>query len=693
MKEYFTFSMFKEQMRRMKTTAVVFIVGVTFSLIMYLIFLFLFDNKANPYLSLPAVWHIAIAPFIAAIFSEIVMKDLRTRNGCDFYHALPVARRNIMISGVLASICWMLIYMIVPVVIQSLLALILNIHAWAWGSFLDYCIYGVLISFYFLGASWLGHSLCGSRFSHIVITFMILCAPRMILYIFGYMLQDFMPYLLLNRFDFFFSPLKYNLFLRYLTELGPTTTSIVYTLILSSVYFGVAVWLIKRKPSERAGQPTWSSKMETVVRIIISAVVCIPAIIAVLRLIFLGTYASADERALYIMMIIGFYFLALFIYFLYEIIQTRKFKTAFKHWKGLGWVAAFNIAVIVMFLIVNTVVKNTTPDANDIASVTLIDLRKDTIHLFEEDEDAYVPGGRVYQVYTDLLYDIPFTSDVLKQEVTDELKKAVDDGIFYNPSQFNSRWGDDGIADSNKIRQDIVVTNTQDYQVSTFLDQNDLKEFFEYEKMNGENSRYETALRIELNSGKVIYRKLSLRKYALVSVLNDPDFIERVGNIDIDRVLSDFKASEVTIERAVREDVLFDHNLDRVLLEALISDVKEMTPQQKCDLMFHQTKYVQIYRQYTKTIINEDGYRENEPCYFRCKGYYDGWFEICIVSSDLKGKHELSLSVSPELTPNFYSQMTKIHSISINVKDLPIRDMISEFYQSINEGGDANVSN
>ena len=71
-------------------------------------------------------------------------------------------------------------------------------------------------------------------------------------------------------------------------------------------------------------------------------------------------------------MVLIFYCLTVIFYFLYEIIQTKQVKKAFKHWKGLIWVAAFNVVVVVVVSMIHASVVSTKPEPQEIESVSLV---------------------------------------------------------------------------------------------------------------------------------------------------------------------------------------------------------------------------------------------------------------------------------------------------------------------------------
>ncbi len=624
MREYVGISMFKEQMRKLKLPAMILTVLAAFGLIMELILITMMGYGGVSEWLLPSAWIVYLAPIVALILSEILMKDFRTRNGSDFYHALPVSKRITLLSAVVAVLCWTFVYMIIPVLIQALLIFILSYRPMDWSIVFEAYTFGTIVSFYLISAAWLGHVLTGTRMSQVVISVMIIAGPRTLLYVIGMIIETTMPYMFLDRYDFLFRPQKYNFALNFFIRNGRTVTSVIYTILLSLIYLGLALWLVRKKPSEVAGRPTWTSKMETLVRVLLAFALSLPAIIGCLLLYFSNSgYGSFTETSKmeYMMLIILFYSLAVIVYFLYEIVQTKKVKNSFKHWKGLGWVALFNLIIILGIVIVHKSVSGLKPDPTGIESVSLVDVRDRWDYFREDGEFAEEFAGRIFidekndEIYQGMIYDIPLTSDYVKSTVSDELRNAILEGNDYytGHSYIKTRNLQEGIG--GPARDDW--TN------------NDLKIYSEVM----EEIRHKAVVKIKLTNGKTIYRQLNLPRKLFAELTKRSEFVEKVQKLDFERIVEFFKVAwggreENKIVQVSGGEDLYDK--DNRLIEALKSDIKAMTGEQKRDLLFHSTKCV---------------YGKQLPL------SYD-WIRVSYIH--FESNSAVTLSVSSEICPSFF---------------------------------------
>lgn len=629
MKDYFSFSMYKEQMRKLKLPTMILIFMTTFFLIMEVILNVVTESKNDPNWLFPSAWHLALTPLASVILSGILMKDLRKRNGCDFYHALPVSRGAIVVASIEATLCWTFVYMAIPSIIQLCVIYPMGFEM-HFDHFLNVMVFGTVTSVYFNGAWWLGHSLTGTRFSHFVVTLTILFGLRGFLAIFGYMLQFIMPYLLLNRFSFFFQPGKYNLFLGYIGSTGITATNVIYTLLLSVIYIGLALFLIPKKPSETAGAPTWSSKMETVIRVILSCAVCIPALFGLITMVFVEE-AKGNQlfEGITSVVVLIFFCLAVIIYFLYEIVQTKQFKKSFKHWKGLLWVAAFNVVVFVVITVFHSSVASTKPEPQEIESVTLVKSNSIIDDVEEYSLARYFFGDKKNEKnFQKMIYGIRLTDDAIKRAVSSELDYAIAEGSNYD------FW--------------YSILETQDLQrIYEFFDEVSSNDGSDYGAEMSERAKnynqhateifdhrgVQVGVKIKLTNGKTIYRRLNLPRYVFYELLEKEEFISRIENLDFDTMIRGYRPNA---KNGTGVDIMIAGNIkieedSNDVLDALEKDIRSMPLQQKKDLLFRPIHYTR------GPAIKFD----------------EEWTFISLINPYFSS--ETILMVSPNLTPNVYN--------------------------------------
>lgn len=633
MKGHVSISMFKEHMRKLRHPALLLTFMATFGVLMELIVVVFMGYGMDPDWSIPSVWQLYITPVVALILSGILIYDRRTRNGSDFYHSLPVSRRSVLVSAVLAVLCWVVVYMVLPVLLQSILQLVFKVNPLNWDRFMDAFFFGLIVSFYVSGALWLGHALTGTVMSHIAVTILILAGPRALLYVIGLIIEKLMPYLMLSRFDLLFAPQKYNYALSSISENGASVTSAVYTLTLSIIYYALAVWLIKKRPSESAGLPTRASRIETSIRVLLACVLSLPAILGLLMICLSSdgsVFYTDTSHTEYMLLMIIFYSLAVIVYFLYEILQTKNIKDSFKHWKGLVWVVLFNAIIILGVIILHNSVIHTQPDPDEIASVSIVNMREEAdAHWVDGESRRQCYDDKNQDAYQELIFDIPLTSENVKKAVSEELKKAIDEGNNY--THYNAYFRTQYLQNNNMYRARIegtdVLVNDSPYDLFSMS--------------------YRTGLKITLKNGKSIYRRLTLPAETFAEVTEKPEFLERIEQIDLVKMLKGYEENSSSVLSVQLSGGSGAYDI-HTWIEALEADVKEMTAEQKRDFLFH------------PTILFPRG---------EVVGYYDEWISLRLYADNMTfyPDYLIPLVVSPEICPSFYPY-AESKAILVNIR-------------------------
>lgn len=658
MNRFFSFPMFKEQLRRLKMPLLLVSTMSAFILVMMVVLFRIAGYSDTSMGALPSVWPLGLAPFVSIFFLEVLLKDYRTRNGSDYYHALPVKRQSVLISAVLATVCCIVFYMIVPSIIQIVVSFFMGYERYTWDTYFDAFIYGVLVTIYFCGGLLLGHCLTGKRSSHYIVTAVIMFGPRLFFLFIAVVISETMPYLLLNRWELLFDPEKYNLLISYMAGNGATATAVIYTMLLTLVYFVLALFLVDRRPSETAGSPTWTSKMETAVRVILSCALCIPSIISVVFLSAFDRYSHylyGGDVDLYV--IVFFYLLAVIVYFMYEIVQTRKFKASFKHWKGLGWVVLFNVLTIAGILILLNNVRNKRPSADEIASVSIIEVQGD---IFDDSGSSYnisqkaFPDKENEKVFESLIYEIPLDSEELRRAVAEELDYSAS-----HPDRSDYGYGYISTVDFQALSLNIALQRGDTYSKMT---DDTVNTIIGYRKVG---------LKIRLVNGQTIYRKLILSAWNLREILDKPEFTRRLGQLDLSKMAEYYK------QKIGKADVLLNVN------NIWFQDVSDETLTARYIIRMEEP--LETLQEDFRSLSNEQKFRLLFECVESStweKTYRDQIMTGCLHSNFLNS--QLWFSITPELTPSTYALLMDNERVQ----------MMLEIYggQDQTEGGDADVS-
>lgn len=299
------------------------------------------------------------------------------RNSSDLYHSLPHTRGTLFISVSAAVMVWVMISILATVIPSLLSALFFSRYiAFMYDTFFLFILTNIASCILVGGAVLIAKSLSGTILNGIIITGLILFVPRFLITLFISTIES-------NAiFDGFIG----NSFTR--NDLNPvisivftimgidssvdpalsfiSVSTIVYGFILGIIYFTLGGLAFCRRNSETASQSAPSRRIQSVYRIIIALVLSS----SIISVIFTETHLHNDSVS--IIEFVTLYLAVVFIYFLYELITTRKLKNLIRAIPGLGIVAVLSIA---MFFGLTGFYKNAMsfrPAPDEINSVTVI---------------------------------------------------------------------------------------------------------------------------------------------------------------------------------------------------------------------------------------------------------------------------------------------------------------------------------
>lgn len=421
MKKWFDVRFFKERFLSLKATGI--IIGIILMLQAVLVpLMILLDGDfgvgadgayfelVHPLSMAPLL---TLVPFVAITMSFFILRDFDTRNGSDFYHALPITRNCFYMTSFAAVMSWAVLLFFVPLITENLL---LNLQRYACDlSELGKTIVIIFVlTFYIVSAIFCGRGFTGTKFSHVTLTLMILVFPRLFISVITAIIEGNAPYLILGRSKNIIFDNTYNLLIYMMENDGEISlASTLYTLGLSLVYFLGGLWLFRKRPSETAVSPASSYKVQTVVRNLLALAVSLGAI-ALMVYTVLNTEISGDEIVLNYFGVFVLYIVAVLTYFIYEIMSTKKLSNVKRVLKGLGGVFIGNV-VIYVFIAIVLIAVHRVPDAEDMKQVQMIDVGND-----------YWYARKTQSLQ--LLEDYAITESEFLQEVSKELEDAVDAG-------------------------------------------------------------------------------------------------------------------------------------------------------------------------------------------------------------------------------------------------------------------------
>lgn len=322
-------------------------------------------------------WLLISFIIITPILVMQMFQFMNKRNSSDFYHSLPHTRSTIYLSLITAALTWIVLSILATVIPSLLSALIFPKYiSFVYDTFFLYTAYCIASSILVAGAIMIAKGLSGTILNSVILTGVILFLPRLImsLLIGAIETNPIFDGTIGNAFtDNDMNPvtgLVFSLFgIDYTSEaeLLISVPAIVYGFILGLIYLSIGMFLFIVRKSETASQSATSSKMQAVFRILITSAICIPGVIT----IFHECTLYRDQDMYWYGMVI-FYIVVVFVYFLYELITTKKLKNLVKAIPGLGIVAVFNIAMYFGISVSYNSAMDFRPATDEINSVKVI---------------------------------------------------------------------------------------------------------------------------------------------------------------------------------------------------------------------------------------------------------------------------------------------------------------------------------
>jgi len=482
---------------------------------------------------------------VAPLMMLCLFHFLDKRNASDFYHCIPQTRICLFNSLFAAVMTWMTAI----IVITSLCSFLIL------GVFSDYFLIDWSTSWIFLFNTFAGIlfvaasiaiAMCitGTVFTNVIVSGLLIFVPRFLVALMISWLGNALPLLNANS----FLPLmdkKYNvvtgmvfsIYQGYIND--PPLTALpsgVYTLIVGLIYTGIAMLLFHRRKSESAGNASPNSILQTTYRLVIAMLICLIPCHMIFQNIITGARISgAEVFGLFIM-----YLIAIFFYFVYELITTKKLANLVKAIPGLLILVGLNVAVIAGLSGAHHAMLNVSFTAEDISYVRFMS------DIQNEDSRINYFSGRTEQV-----------------EITNQTINKI-------------------IADQAQYTTDLVRTNPDSY----FTQMDKMVQKRVAIRMNGRT--YHRNILISKKDMITITKELTqLEEYSLIYT-NLPSLDEITGTLRIDDgpvTADDLNKLYETMKKEVRdmpfetwyhmvtdEDYLYTDALARINLSVVIGN-------------------------------------------------------------------------------------------------------------------------
>lgn len=387
---------------------------------------------------------------------------MNKRNSSDFYHSLPHTRSTVYISFLSAVLTWVLIS-IAATIIPSLIGTLIfsDVYALVLDTFFIFMLFCISASVLVMGAITIAKGLSGTLLNSIILTGILLFLPRFLIALILTSL-NYHPVLSGTVGGGFFSdslnPVTAIVFslMGFVSEISVTeivvsAAPIIYGFVLGIIYIiiGLAFFVVRK--SETASQSATSRTMQAFFRILIATALLVPLVTTIFDTKYYYSNQDTYSFGLCVWVVV-----AIFIYFLYELITTKKLKNLVKAIPGLGIVAVLNIAIYFGIVAAYNNEISFRPAADEINSVTILPKEIDDWETLN------------YYDYTLRSIDgVTLTNPVIIEDVSEILGKNLD-LADNNLSNFYSTIYNSGTSNVHEIRI-TISTNGKDKTRNLFV--------------------------------------------------------------------------------------------------------------------------------------------------------------------------------------------------------------------------------
>ncbi len=437
-REFFNKGLYLESLRRLMLPGMIFLVILTLEAIIIPIGYMINFNSFYP--SVPDIVNIiSVHPLIVTSFflvtpilTWIAFSYLNKRNASDYYHALPHSRLAMYTSRVAGVLTWVTAIIVIPSVISYILVkCIPHIVLVVSGSYIDMMIGCFAASLFVVGTMSCAMSITGTAFSNVVVSILIMFMPRYIMMLMSYFVAQKFPLIPEAYISVFLSP-KLNIisgiFMGWIIDGGSinaifTTSSQIYTVCAGLFYLALGALLFKRRHSESADRSAPSPILQTVYRIALTMCVCIP-----ITGICFGGWRQFNSSEIFLVFVL--YLIALLVYFIYELVTTKKFKSLVKALPGLLIVILLNAALLISLTAITSAEIAFAPDPEDIEYIQVVsDYNYTSKHM------------DIYRFFTKESAKIKITDEEAIRVVSEALKNSIEsvnetDPYNYDPYDY-----------------------------------------------------------------------------------------------------------------------------------------------------------------------------------------------------------------------------------------------------------------
>ena len=312
-------------------------------------------------------------PF-AFFMTLVLFRFLNSRAASDLYHAMPHKRISLYLSFSAAILAWMLILIVSSTLVSTIACTIVSQITLLYDTILPYTLSVLSISVLLMAGTLVGMSLSGTLFTNVLLSAIVMFFPRLCVTFLQNIVTGNLPFMVNNSYGLSGGR---NLLFSLATVpfsggsgsdvFDPSVKSIIYTFVLALIYFVIGMVLFCRRKSEVAGQSAPSRLFQHIYRILVTMIYCVFVTGALASDLESNGMAVSGSWFEYMVL----YLVALLIYFVYELITTKKWRNLLSALPGLGVVVVLNGALLLGMHLSYQQIVSLRPAASEIESVSI----------------------------------------------------------------------------------------------------------------------------------------------------------------------------------------------------------------------------------------------------------------------------------------------------------------------------------
>ncbi len=323
----------------------------------------------------------------APLYILYLFRFLTARGPSDWFHSLPQSRPCIALSFFSSAVTWYVVSLVIPALfvyaVWATATAPLTVLPGA-GQMASMLLGMLLGGIAVMAAALCAVSLSGRMFTALCALALFWFAPRLVITVLVRQTLAHVRVMGSGQLNWFLQNPNIPAFG---DPLRPVSWA--YTAALGALYLCLGVFFFTRRPSEAAGSSAVSRGMQTVYRLSVSFLCCLPAIWS------MYVSATSSSSASGVWPVTVSLTAALIVYFLFELITTRKPKNCIRAIPWLGILAVAVMVCVATMTLYTSAVWSFEPKAGEVDAVALESADEDAHNVYWRETIANSPGAHV----------------------------------------------------------------------------------------------------------------------------------------------------------------------------------------------------------------------------------------------------------------------------------------------------------